>query len=230
MANNLRRSESLPLNEEIIIRCLETSSPNYVYRDYKHRLAYFLIDDHVGVPRLPLKCSQTSYHDFVVSSNGLLCYVGYVSPTKVFYVFNPVTTSCHEVLNPKKRYHVGFAFDPLVCTLHYELVHSYAIKEFRKYRFEVYSSKTKSWSVSKAKVKIIDHGIDIVSEISVFVNGKLYWRLPIDIMWYDLEKHTAGFIRGPVHDAREHSNVEIGKCGGSLVIQGSHDLRSKYGY
>ncbi|KAF6149690.1 hypothetical protein GIB67_017423 [Kingdonia uniflora] len=164
------------------------------------------------------------YPDLAASTNGIICCISMPVMKFTFQLCNPVSKDLVAISNPNRRLNIGLVFDPLNSPSHYMVVCPHTISGFMSscdetfsqvYGFEVFSSRTGLWRESNAAVRIFNHSYPM--KRSVFAGGKLYWRMPVDILWFDHKIDYAGHLRSPVKEKGEmRSHVEIGECRGEL--------------
>ncbi|KAK9086261.1 hypothetical protein Syun_028655 [Stephania yunnanensis] len=135
--------------------------------------------------------------------HGLL--YGFADMCYQIYIYNPFTK--HDPIyipNPKCRLKVTLAYDPYNNpSFGFAIVALVQLEEGSNcYAFEVYSSKTREWRVSKAKMEIPSYKL-LRGFNAVFSKGKVYWSVVNHILWFDVEKDVAGLIRSPDRDVHK---------------------------
>ncbi|XP_073110663.1 F-box protein At5g49610 isoform X2 [Elaeis guineensis] len=144
------------------------------------------------------------------------------------YVGNPVMKDWRRV--PKLKHSsvyypcsFGLVVDVKEFAASYKLVVPFSVPDVSpsldiynpvtEYRFEVLSSDTGSWEVSKERI-ILD-GKVLLDRRTVTVMGALYWKFGADVLWFDPKEECSGLLPLPSGtDANEKGR--IGEWDGKL--------------
>ncbi|KAK9084386.1 hypothetical protein Scep_030857 [Stephania cephalantha] len=176
--------------------------------------------------------SDPWYHQFNLSEpdfGNCICNTihgliyGFADMCYQIYIYNPFTK--HDPIyipNPKCRLKVTLAYDPYNNpSFGFAIVALVQLEEGSNcYAFEVYSSKTREWRVSKAKMEIPSYKL-LRGFNAVFSKGKVYWSVVNHILWFDVEKDVAGLIRSPdsknfvyIDPYKKPAFQDLGVCNG----------------
>ncbi|EHA8591082.1 putative F-box protein [Cocos nucifera] len=178
----------------------------------------------------------------VASCNGILAVLCFHKrPTDLYeanampdrklqlYVGNPVLKDWRRVPKPKHStvyYPCGFGLvvDVKQFAASYKLVVPFSVHDslpsfdiynpVTEYRFEVLSSETGSWEVSKERI-ILD-GTVLLDLRTVTVMGALYWKFGAEnVLWFDPKEECSGLLPLP-SDSDANEKGRIGEWDGKL--------------
>lgn len=142
--------------------------------------------------------------DIKASSNGLLCCQGR-NESQAYYICNPATKQWNKLPNPT-AFHgpdpaLVLVFEPSVLNFvpEYKLICAFQSADFDDaIEFEVYSSKSNSWSVSG---EICFGAKRFVLRSGVHVNGVVYWNIVGgSIVSFDLSKDRSQLLQNYCYD------------------------------
>lgn len=141
------------------------------------------------------------------------------------YVGNPVLMDWRLVPKPK-HYHpssLGLVVDPKEFAASYKLVVPFVVADFTpsfdiynpvtEYGFEVLSSETGSWEVSRERI-ILD-GKFLLDQRTVTVMGSLYWKFGATVLRFDPKEECSGLLPLP-SDTDANERGRIGEWDGKL--------------
>ncbi|XP_077233249.1 putative F-box protein At3g10430 [Tasmannia lanceolata] len=145
---------------------------NLIFCDYKNWSFLHANGNPINKP----DCMGFCY-DIIASCNGLLVFCHAIS--RKICIYNPVTREVDFIPDPPPEgkaliYAAGLAFDPSKPSPCYKLVFP-LVQEYRdkpEMHFQVFSSKTGKWEVSRAKII----GSFYLPFRSFSIGGLLYWR------------------------------------------------------
>ncbi|KAL5716542.1 hypothetical protein ACHQM5_018215 [Ranunculus cassubicifolius] len=173
------------------------------------------------------KCTVMKHLNLIGSSNGLLCCSVTREGIEHFIVMNPITREGALVANSRHLADVTMAFEPSGCHPYFALVTRQVINVeynvngqcINTMGFTLYSSETRTWTVARAKVRIFRKSFRRVwgksQYRSVYVGGKVYWKIVRDVFWFDIKEDSAGTVTVPnMGDKDPHG--EIGDLNGEL--------------
>lgn len=179
-----------------------TAPRSLIYQEC--RMSAYILGDRssVGFPGLPLHFE--GYEINIISScNGLILAMLWKHWVKYeLHVGNPVLRDWKKIPTHKmSAFYTELAFDPTNSVAHYELVCPHMIEDDgfhhipnnpMEYGFEVFSSKTGKWEASKSKI-VLHYPISLKRN-STFLNGTLYWKTRVHVLWFDTKRDCCGLI------------------------------------
>ncbi|KAL5716574.1 hypothetical protein ACHQM5_018244 [Ranunculus cassubicifolius] len=172
-------------------------------------------------------CTVMKYMKWKGSSNGLLCCSFRNQGIKYFLVMNPVIREAVVVNRLSNFGDVTLAFEPMGCPPYFALVRWHVInvendingENIHTVGFTLYTSVARTWSVAKAKVRIFRQyfgkGFGKSQDRSVYMGGKVYWKVVRDVFWLDIREDSAGTVAVPNME-EEDPHGDIGDLNGEL--------------
>ncbi|KAL5716528.1 hypothetical protein ACHQM5_018205 [Ranunculus cassubicifolius] len=181
-----------------------------------------------------LRCTVMKYMKLKGTSNGLICCSFKEQGVKYFLVMNPIVREAVAVAKPGNVGDVTMVFEPSGCPPYFALVGWDVInveydvngEDINTMGFTLYTSETRRWSVAKATVRIFRESFGQVWGKSqyrtVYVGGKVYWKIVWDVFWFDIKEDSAGTVTVPnMEDMRPQG--EIGDLNGELSYSTASD-------
>lgn len=153
----------------------------------------------------------------ITACNGMLFWGDYSDPI-LFYVSNPRTLEWNLIPECTKiSCNVGLIFDPSVSDEHYKLVRP-CNSDLLDIRFKVFSSRTGTWRLSRAKIDF-DSTLYSSMEEPTFIDGILFWKAYSRFVWFDHKKKIAGIEALPGNDKVEiKRRIRFGEWDGMLTL------------
>ncbi|OMO52212.1 hypothetical protein COLO4_37351 [Corchorus olitorius] len=180
------------------------------------------------------------------SCNGLLCCSSdYAYSNKQdYYIYNPTTKQYFKlpqlaIEDTIKIYGVGLAFDPAK-SCHYKVVFvrqaNFSDHDKNCYQIEVYSSQTRSWSLSGSQF-VAPNGTDF--KAGVFCNGAIHWPFRL---YFNVDEEKLGEIATmppipeewqertlPIYFGASRNNLQLIEIYGPLTTQFNiYELQNDY--
>ncbi|KAK9112708.1 hypothetical protein Scep_020227 [Stephania cephalantha] len=200
------------------------ASSNFL--SYGSRSLFIFNDDHTDQFELQAPRFMTGLRDQVMGSTNGFIY-GVCSDSQKIFICNPITNHAVFIHNPKKHLSIAVACDPYDPNFGFTIVSHFIRKKNDDInnsvlQFEVYSSKTSKWRVSRngSDVPVPSHYYSFLMLQPVFNGGKVFWALKNDILWFDVDKDVGGVIECPDNNnLRPRWNlyvIDIGVCDGDV--------------
>ncbi|XP_052206193.1 F-box protein At5g03970-like [Diospyros lotus] len=194
-------------------------------------------DDIKSISYIPVKVKGTELQRSVFNflpecvvllavCNGLICCRScFSSPQPVIYVCNPLNREwvILQWPEPDKKSSLGLAFDPVNDPIdkstNFKVVRAYQTvneAEDSYFSFDLYSSKTGTWSRS---VEMCQCHHKVIKNKGIFVEGALFWLTDGDkVLMFDIEKQLSWLVTVPTPLVQFDSIPEmcIGESKGKL--------------
>ncbi|XP_077242197.1 F-box protein At5g49610-like [Tasmannia lanceolata] len=179
----------------------------------------------VGTPDLSLDFIRSGFDMIIASCNGLLAFHHNGRRKFFYYLCNPVTQEMNFIPNLPKTIGLpsmvaGLAFDPSKDSPCYKLVLPILMRNPQKpeYHFQVFSSDTGTWKISRAKI-ILSSGYYLCSHSrSFYIGGFLYWKTgSSDIVEFNPDGNSVSVI--PFEDCMVvKDDIMMGEWEGRLAL------------
>lgn len=171
----------------------------------------------------------------VTSTNGLLLLkvkACRLFEKDTFYIWNLVTNEHNVIpqfcLNDYDM-NVGLAYEPWVTPTNYKLVSLIVERqnEFYKFKFKMYFSNIKKWTISNQELNIQHKSIGHPCQLDIlYRRGIIYWNCSPFILWFQPDKNISGYILSPTMENMSYQYIGMTDEGILTIVQGIYNHSS----